>query len=238
MKTFFYAFSLLLIAYTAQSCDFKSVKGNKVIKEQEFNISDYSTIKFSGGATLEYEQKVNDAPYLRIETDENILPLLVIETKDGILTIDSEKKIKPSKYNIYTNSKELVGIVSSGSVKALIKGKLQTEDFDIKLAGSAEVAIDSIVAKRINSKIAGSYDLKITGIAESFRNKVSGSGKILAFDLQADSVTCELAGSGEFFVFANNYLKVDVAGSGNVQYKGDPKIDQSIAGSGKVVKAD
>ena len=74
----------------------------------------------------------------------------------------------------------------------------------------------------------------MVGKASSVDSNISGSGKVVATDLVADTVSCSVSGSGDFFVTAQKYLNVDISGSGSVKYKGNPQIDQSISGSGKV----
>lgn len=237
MKSILYTFGIaLVLTFMLQSCSFNSVRGNGVIVEKDIKISDYKEIDFSGGCNLVYEQK-NDTPaYIRIETDENIYPLLIVEVKNDVLTIKSKENINPTKYNIYTNSSSLKGISSSGSIKAYLKGKLETSDLNISVSGSGNITADSLLCNSFYSQISGSGDIVLKGKTGTITSKISGSGKLNAMEMVADSVTCSVSGSGNFSVIANNYLKVNISGSGEVRYKGEPKIDQSISGSGKVIK--
>lgn len=237
MKTILYIISFVLLTIATQSCSFNAVKGNGNIAENEINISDYSQIKFSGGATLHYEQKNDTTPYLRIEVDENIFPLLTIENSDNVLRIYNKENIRPTRYNIYTNSATLKSLEASGSITALIKGKLETQDLNIALSGSGDITIDSLVCQNLETKISGSADMAIKGGKASFiKSIISGSGKINTIAMQADSTSCITSGSGDFKVWSDKYLKIEVSGSGNVEYKGNPQIDKAISGSGKVTQ--
>lgn len=236
MKTLLYTISITLLVLSAQSCSFNSVRGNGNITENEVNISDYKEIEFSGGSSIVYEQKPDAAPYLRIETDENIFPLLIVESNDGILSIRNKENVSPTKYNIYTNSTALARVSVSGSIKLHIKGKLETTDLVLSVSGSANILGDSIVAQSVTTKVSGSGDITMTGKANRIESSISGSGKTNTMDMQADTVTCSVSGSGNFSVYAEKLLTVRVSGSGNVQYKGNAQVDQAISGSGKVVK--
>ncbi|MDH6307882.1 hypothetical protein M2451_000331 [Dysgonomonas sp. PFB1-18] len=238
MRTFLYTTTIILLAIALQSCNFKSVRGNGNVTENIVNISDYNQIKFSGGATLVYEQKADTTPYLRIEVDDNIFPLLIIESGDNTLSIKSKENISPTRYNIYTNSSGLKGITASGSIKAHLKGKVTTPEFNFCVSGSGNIQADSIISNIIRSSVSGSGNITLVGKAGFVDSSISGSGKVNAASLVADTVECSVSGSGNFFVHAEKHLKVRVSGSGDVKYKGDPKIDQSISGSGKVIKAD
>lgn len=238
MKAFFYTLSLTIIAFTLYSCDFNAIEGNGTISDNTIEISDYKKIEFSGGANLVYEQKADAAPYLRIEVDENIFPILIIASQDSVLSIRSKENIRPTKYNIYTNSTGLEKISASGSLKAHLKGTLNTPKLDLSVSGSGNITADSIISNTIISRVSGSGDLNLIGKTDVFESHVSGSGKTNALELVANNVTCSLSGSGNFSVYAEKVLNVQVSGSGKIDYKGNPQISQSISGSGKINKID
>ncbi len=233
MKSVLYTISIALIALVLNSCSFNSVRGSGTLVSNEVNVSDFKGIDFGGGATLVYEQKPG-APYLKIETDDNIYPLLRVEVKDGTLHIWSSENISPTKFNIYTNSSTLEYLGVSGSIKATLKGKLETSMLDIYISGSGSVTAEDLVCEKLRTKVSGSADFFVVGKASSLDSHISGSGKVVATELVADTVSCSVSGSGDFFVTAQKYLNVSISGSGSVKYKGTPQIDQSISGSGKI----
>lgn len=235
MKSILYAISITLSVLIFQSCSFNTIKGNGNITENEVNISDYKELNFSGSTTLIYEQKTDAAPYLRIETDENIYPLLTIDSSNETLSIKSKQNISPTKFIVYTNSTSLEGLNASGSVKAQVNGKLETTNLEFTLSGSGNLTIDTLLCQSLKSKISGSADITINGGKVSLiKSSISGSGKVNTVNVEADSVYCKVSGSGDFIVWAEKFLDVSVSGSGGVQYKGNPEIDKSISGSGKV----
>lgn len=239
MKSILYTISIALIVLALNSCSFHvvKVKGSGTIVSNEVNIPDYKGIDFGGGATMVYEQKPG-TPYLRIETDDNIYPLLRTEVKDGTLHIYSTENISPTKFIIYANSSTLEYLGVSGSMKATLKGKLETSFLDIYISGSGNITAEDLVCGTLRTKVSGSGDFYVKGKASKVDSRISGSGKIVAADLVADTVSCSVSGSGDFFVTAKNYLNVSISGSGNVKYKGEPRIEQSISGSGKVSRID
>jgi predicted small secreted protein len=237
MKSILYTISIALIALVLNSCAFNSVRGSGTLVSNEVSIPDYKGIDFGGGATLVYEQKPG-SPYLRIETDSNIYPLLRIKVKDGTLYISSTENISPTKFNIYTNSSTLEYLGVSGSIKATLKGKLETSFLDIHISGSGNITAEELICGTLRTKVSGSGDFFVTGRAASMDSHISGSGKVMATELMADTVSCSVSGSGDFFVMAQKYLNVSISGSGSVKYKGNPRIDQSISGSGRISRLD
>lgn len=237
MKSILYTISIALIALALNSCSFNSVRGSGTLVSNEVSIPDYKGIDFGGGATMVYEQKPG-SPYLRIETDDNIYSLLRVEVRDGTLYIGSSENINPTKFNIYTNSSTLEYLGASGSIKAILKGKLETSFLDIDISGSGNITAEELICGTLRTNVSGSSDFFVTGKASSVDSRISGSGKVMATELIADTVSCLVSGSGDFFVTAQKYLNVSISGSGSVKYKGNPQIDQSISGSGKISRLD
>lgn len=65
--------------------------------------------------------------------------------------------------------------------------------------------------------------------------KVAGSGDFHGFDLEANHTEVSVAGSGDAEVVSKQSLKARVAGSGDIQYKGNPtKEDTKVSGSGSI----
>ncbi|MFT3992907.1 MAG: head GIN domain-containing protein [Dysgonomonas sp.] len=231
------AISCILISLV-YSCSINQTPGNKIITNNEIQISDYSTLSIAGSGNLIYEQRTDTAAYLRIEIDENLFPLLDIKSNNNSLSIEpkSEYNIAPTKFNIYTNSSTLAVLKVAGANEILLKGKLNTESLSIALAGSSHLKIDSIACKTLNMNIAGSGEVDLAGTATEAKYKGAGSSKIRAYNLLSDSVTCKIAGSGKMQIYAEKWLNIDIAGSGDITYRGNAEVTQSIAGSGKITK--
>ncbi len=239
MKATIYTLIISIALITFSSCNGKSIRGDGNVVSKEISIAEYNSIEFRGGSTIFYEQKADSTPYLRIEIDENLYPYLEVKSENGTLSVKTEQgaNIRPTKYEIYTNSKNLNSINASGSIKTFVKGKLESDNFEFKVSGSGSITCDSLIANSVKSRVSGSANITLTGKAGTIDTAISGSGKVMSSDMQADTVICTVSGSGNFSVYAEKLLKVKVSGSGNVNYKGDPHIEQSISGSGKVIKA-
>lgn len=235
MKSIVYAICLCSLILSFQSCITKPVRGNGTVGKNKVEISDYSKLYLSGNPTIIYEQKENEAPYLDVEIDENLYPLLNIENEDGVLDIWTNENIRPTKYNIYTNSKSLESFKGSGSVKIHFKDTLRTPNLKISLSGSGNVLGDYIDCGALSTSVSGSANIKLAGSASEIDSHISGSGKVDALGMPAKKVKCSVSGSGHFFVDVEEQLQVRISGSGNVRYKGNPNIDRSVSGSGKII---
>ena len=92
-------------------------------------------------------------------------------------------------------------------------------------------------AKEVSSKVTGSGDLVIKGKADSLDCEVTGSGDLDAFGLESANVNSAVTGSGNCKVYCTDFLMARVTGSGDIDYKGDPKKkDTKVHGSGSISK--
>ncbi|MCH8684958.1 head GIN domain-containing protein [Pedomonas mirosovicensis] len=103
------------------------------------------------------------------------------------------------------------------------------------LAGSGDVAMNSLKADELEIKIAGSGDIAANGTCTSLTINVAGSGNIRAKDLRCDSVAIRIAGSGDVSAYASQSFSARVMGSGDIDVYGNPKDrSKTILGGGGV----
>lgn len=232
------AITVFILLPSMASCG-KKFKGNGTIVKHEVAITDYRGMDISGNATIYYEQK-DTIPYLLVKVDENLIPYLKVDVdEDQILKLKFKKKrVKPTEFIIYTNSKELSSLDISGSCEFNTTTPIHTNKLDISVAGSGKINCDSINTETLNIDIAGSGKVTAKGVATNGKYDIAGSGKLNFLDLVSENVDCDIAGSGKLEVTANKTLNIDIAGSGKIKYRGNPTVKQSIAGSGSITKAD
>ena len=103
------------------------------------------------------------------------------------------------------------------------------------LSGSGSITARDMTVKELKLEISGSGTVTPTGKAQKMTAAISGSGSVKAAGLETDSASISIAGSGAADVWATKELEIDISGSGNIRYKGQPVIkSQSISGSGRV----
>jgi Putative auto-transporter adhesin, head GIN domain len=159
------------------------------------------------------------------------------------LVIKSKEK-KWNSWNLKDDDKIFIRITSSFLKKVKINGsgdfKMKSvngsSDFEYEINGSGDL-LARVLAENCRGSIHGSGDVLIAGKAGTFHLEIHGSGDVKAQDLVCESVTVEIAGSGDAQVNASETLVVKIAGSGDVLYKGNPKkVSQKIGGSGELRK--
>jgi len=68
-----------------------------------------------------------------------------------------------------------------------------------------------------------------SGKAEQIKATISGSGKVLAADLEVSKCEVRISGSGDVVINVKDALDANISGSGSVTYKGNPSQVNSHA---------
>ncbi|MFV0469869.1 MAG: head GIN domain-containing protein [Dysgonomonas sp.] len=238
-KAAFIGILVLLTSCTLLKKETVALKGDGNIQSQEFPINDYSKVTLSGNQELIYEQRADLDPYLRIETDDNLLRFITPKVKKNELALESVAAVAPTSYKIFTNSRALTELTLTGSGKAYLEGNLNVKNLNLNITGSGSIFVDNVSAKNLSLKIIGAGYSEISGTISKATFDLTGNGKIKADKLQASTVICKLPGAGSMWVYATDELRVNISGSGNVYYAGSPlEFKQKLSGIGTVSKMD
>ena len=200
-------------------------------------IDNYDQIILNIPAEVFYQQFSDSAPYLQIHTDENIFDALNarVENNQLILETKENSNIRPSKLTIYTCSHNISQATVSGSGKLRLKGEVNAGDFKSEILGSGDIQADSLICNTITTKITGSGNEQLVGASNHSSFAIVGSGSIHAFNYLVRESNCKIIGSGNIEALVTDRLDINVIGSGNVSYRGNPPaVNKEIAGAGKV----
>ena len=194
-----------------------------------------------------------DAQSLVIQADSNVLRYLKTEVRDGVLIISSRRNIrKGDAPEITIEMKRVISLRISGSgeiqgqnrivsksLDLVISGsgnimlELKAEQLSAKVSGSGDMFLD-VEAKTLTTHISGSGDVEASGKSADLEVKISGSGGFSAYDLETLNAHIKISGSGSCRVHVRELLDVNVSGSGDVVYMGNPKVNLTGSGSGSV----
>ena len=108
-KSYSFILVLILIAGLLCSCHINKVSGDGNVVSKEIPIKDYDEIQIEGeNVDFKYMQS-DDVPYLKVETDQNIMDLLDINTDSKVLVVRPKNRhtgINPTRFIVITNSVE------------------------------------------------------------------------------------------------------------------------------------
>jgi hypothetical protein len=204
------------------------------------NVSEFSEISLRISGKLYLEQ--SDRQRVEIVAKSSTLDDIVTEVRGGELVIRFKKRnsfwrsFNPRSIEIHVSVPEIEGLAVSGSGDIIADDRITSRRMSLAVSGSGNIKLDDLRTDRVKASISGSGGVTIGngGTAQEFEASISGSGNVRAEDFEAENVEVHVSGSGNCSIHAVETLKARVAGSGSVYYSGNPRVDSSVSGSGRV----
>ena len=240
MKTTIITFATLLfinISHAQWWGDGEKIKGNGNVTTITRTTPDYDGISCAG--SFDYILVSGTEGKITIEGEENLLKYVVTEVKNNKLVVKTEKNInlKPSlnkTIKVTIPFKDVDNVSLAGSGDLTNTDTIKATDLKVSLAGSGDIVL-TVETNNVKGSLAGSGDLTLKGNTNNLEANIAGSGDFHGFNLQANNTEVSVAGSGDAKVVSNESLKARVSGSGDIEYKGNPKTEDSkVAGSGSI----
>jgi hypothetical protein len=189
------------------------VAGSGVRKTEKREVKSFSAIDTTGAYTIDVT--CQKPAGVEVDADDNILPLIKTEVRDGILFVSNDQPYHSSKtVTLRITLPELNSVANHGA------GQIKIVD-----ANSSDLKIDS----------TGAASVDAAGTAKSIQISSTGAGEIDTSKLHADKAKVEVSGAASVDVYASEQLDVNVSGAGNVNYSGNPKtVNKHVSGIGSV----
>jgi hypothetical protein len=191
------------------------VKGSGVKATETRTVAAFTAIEATGIGSLKL--RVGESDSLKITADDNLLPLIKSEVKNGVLVL-STKGASSSKNGIIfeATANTIKRLENSGTVSMDAGG----------FAGGELVIVCS-----------GVGSVTLAGRVDSLKAELSGVGSLNADSLSADRVETNLSGVGSANVRAEKSLNGNVSGVGSLTWKGAATdVSTNVSGIGRVSK--
>ncbi len=209
-------------------------QGDNVKQTRE--VSSFSSISLSVSADIHLKQGTKQE--VIVEGDKDVLDVLKTEVQGKTLKIYLDKWSMQSykKVTIYITMRDIDGLTITGSGNITAETPVNTSDIDFTITGSGDIHISELKAEQVKASITGSGTINLAGkqTVSSMDVHISGSGDVNADGLEVKNFDASITGSGDCRITATELLKARVSGSGDIYYKGKPRMDVNITGSGKL----
>jgi hypothetical protein len=229
----------ILVMYTSCNSSCLTTKGAGPLVKKTFSAGKFSSISTSLNAHIFISEGLVHS--IDIKGQQNILNILNVSNKEGVLEIDFASACGAMSYDelqVYITLPQLAGIEITGSGTAESTDTLHVDKLNIDITGSANVNATIVSHNTITGNITGSGDVTLKGVCDSEDFEITGSGNFHAFDLSCVSSRVDISGSGDAEVNVSKELNTDISGSGSVKYKGNPAVNANTSGSGTVTHVD
>ena len=195
----------------------RGIAGSGVRKTEKRELKPFNAIDTTGAYQIDVT--CQKPASFEIEADDNILPLIKTEVRDGILFVSNDQQYHSSKPSMLR-----ITLPDLNSVSSHGAGEVRIVD-----ARSSDLKIES----------TGAASVVANGTAKSVTISSSGAGKIDTSNLRAEKAKVEVNGAGSIDVYASEQLDVSISGVGHVSYSGNPKVvTKHVSGIGSVSPKD
>jgi len=189
--------------------------GNRTTVKRE--LSSFKAIDFEGA--FEFDVTCQKPLSFSLEGDDNILPLIQTDVRDGVLYLRAEKPY---------NSRRSVAV-------KITLPNLET----IKATGAGKFQISDLKNDKFTVVSTGATALTASGDTGSIEIRNTGAGKIDMENLHALRAKVDISGAASVDVNVSEQLDADVSGVGRVSYSGHPKtVNKNVSGMGVVSAKD
>ena len=204
--------ALVVLGFLSPALAEDEVVGSGKIIIETRELGEFDAIELRVAADVHV--KIGKPTPLKVEGDDNILPLIKTEVRDGRLVISSDAKFR-SKHGVDFK-------VTVASLKA------------VEIQGAGDMHVHGLDNKSFSVDVSGAGDVHVNGKTEQLAVDICGAGDVLAFGLEARAASVSIKGAGDAKVSVAKSLNVVIVGAGDVHYKVDPKVHKVISGSGDV----
>jgi len=211
------ALLFLLLPLLAAGCHHgmrAQVKGSGKRVVQKRQISPFTSISTEGA--FEIEVTCQKDPSLEVEGDDNVLELVTTEVHGSELRLKSSKNYsmsEPVRFKITVPNLEGLSVSGAGRI-------------DIKDMKNEKFEIDS----------SGAPSIKVSGVTKVIDIDTSGAARIDTHKLHASRGVVDSKGVSKIDVDVRDELDIKIAGPSLVTYEGNPTVNQTISGPGKLQK--
>jgi len=244
------------LAYQVETGSTKTVRGSGHVLAEDRAVSDLSGVELATIGRLYVE--VGEREALRIEAEDNLLPYIETEVRDGTLTIKPRRGIDlrtthPVRYYLSVTDLDRIVASSSGNVTVadaqldrlsvtlsssgdLEVGDLECDTLTVHLTGSGDATMGRLYATTLIVQASSSGAMAVAGgEVERQEITISGSGDYTALKLKSADAEVTLSSSGNAAIQVYERLRADLTSSGNLGYAGTPTVDVRKSSSGHLV---
>lgn len=192
-----------------------AVRGSGVFAQETRQVKgDFTRVQEDGAANVSIV--VGQPTSVKIEGDDNIVPLVKTEVDGDTLRIGMKKKC-----NLHPN-KKLVVTITMPSLNG------------VQLDGAGNITATNVNSNDLKIGLDGAGNVNVSGSAKKLDASIDGAGNLNLGQLQTVDASVTVDGAGNSHVWATGSLSAEINGVGNIRYKGTPQVSKKIDGVGRI----
>jgi len=228
--------SCILTALSLAACSWDGAYGNGERVEKTRHLDGFTKVRSDCELSVQVAQ--GDEPSVVVGIDSNLQHLVQTYVEDGILNVELSTDVEDvvSGPHVRVTLPTLTAAKLDGSGKLAVSLDAPEAPLDLFLSGSGALRYRGQSAA-LGAHLGGSGEMYLSGETGDVEISLSGSGDVDARDLEAESGTLELSGSGEISATVTESVRVSLSGSGEIDLYGGAEVDElRKSGSGDFVR--
>jgi len=190
-----------------------NLKGSGIVKTEKRSLASFDSIDANYVGSIQVRSQGQDS--LEISGDDNIIPLITTDVKNGTLYIRPTKGYNPQQ--------KLQIIISTPDLKKFV--------FD----GVGKANLSNVNNDRLEIVVNGVGDFSASGETKEADITLSGVGSLDAKNLHTVNAKVNSTGVGNVDIYVTGQLDAQASGVGKINYYGSPKIvNRQTEGIGKI----
>lgn len=226
---------LLRIAATSLALFWASPPPAQAATESR-SVAGFDAVVLEVPGELQIEHGASEA--LTLDAEPAVLRLITVEVRDRRLRIG----LAPGRVETHQPIRMRLAVrglrnFESRTAAEVRIDAVQGDAASLALAGGGTVRVERMKALDLTVRIAGAGDISIAeGSVKSQHIGISGMGGYVAPAVDCERADVAIDGNGRARLAAARQLDVRIGGVGQVRYRGEPVVTQSIRGIGTVEK--
>jgi hypothetical protein len=184
--------------------------GKRVMQKRE--IAPFTSISTEGAFKIEVTCQKDFS--LEVEGDDNVLEFVTTKVGNNVLRLSNSKGY---------------------SVNEPVKFKISVPNLEgLSVSGAGEIEINGMNNEKFEIDSNGAPTIIVSGNTKLIDIDTNGAGKIDTYNLRASRAIVDSKGVTRVELDVAEQLDVTVSGPSSVVYKGNPVVNKTINGPGKV----
>ncbi len=213
----------------------QGLKGSGNLKTETRKVADFHALK-AGGA-LHVNLTVGPATSFKIEGEDNILPLIKSEVKDGQLEIYAEGRFNAYKEITVTITTPKIDALDVSGASELDATGIDAVKLTVDFSGASHVKLDGH-ANSITGELSGASELKAKGSIDNVELDLSGASGADLLKAPGKKAKVTLSGASTMKVIALDGIEADLSGASNLSYKASQNVHVDKSGASNAEKID
>ena len=223
----------VFVACLSCACFPIPIKGNGIMTSSEKSVSPFESIHVSGSAVVVFHE--SQEYRVAVTVDSNLNEYIRVYSEDNVLKISTqrEKRCVFTQFKVDVYCSGISNLSISGAARFECGDPIITSSFKTIISGAGKIT-GTIECDTFTANISGAAQIMLAGSCNDLDLSLSGAGTFAGDDFKTNNAAVNISGTANVDLWVLEHLNARVNGTGKITYRGDPKIDFTGSGLGRL----